>query len=66
MFVTLLMIQHSMLVADLNFLINRLEHDSLLTIEWFENINMKLNQDECHVIVSGHKYEMYLPLLNSQ
>ena len=42
---------------DLNSLINRLEHDSLLVIEWFENNNMKLNQGKCHLIVSGHKYE---------
>ena len=28
---------------DLNSLINRLEHDSYLTIEWFENIFTKLN-----------------------
>ena len=28
---------------DLNSLINRLEHDSLLVIEWFENNNMKLS-----------------------
>ena len=33
---------------DLNYLINRLEHDSLLSIEWFENNNIKLNQDKCY------------------
>ena len=33
---------------DLNFLINRLEHDSYLAIEWFENNSMKLNQDKWH------------------
>ena len=33
---------------DLNSLIKRLEHDSFLAIEWFENNNMKLNQDKCH------------------
>ena len=38
-------------------MINRLEHDSLLAIEWFENNNMKLNQDKCHLIVYGYKYE---------
>ena len=30
----------------LNSLINRLEHDSYLAIEWFENNSMKLNQDK--------------------
>ena len=42
---------------DLNFLIKRLEHDSFLAIEWFENNNMKLNQDKCHLLVSGYKNE---------
>ena len=32
-------------------------HDSLLAIKWFENNSIKLNQDKCHLIVSGHKYE---------
>ena len=40
---------------DLNTLINRLEHDTALTVEWFENNFMKLNQDKYHVLVSGHK-----------
>ena len=31
---------------DVNSLINRLEHDSCLAIEWFENSSMKLNQDK--------------------
>ena len=42
---------------DLNSLIKRLEHDSFLVIEWFENNNMKLNQDKCHLLVSGYKNE---------
>ena len=42
---------------DLNSLINRLEHDSYLAIEWFENNFMNLNQDKCHLLVSGFKYE---------
>ena len=33
---------------DLNTLINRLEHDTALAVEWFENNFMKLNQDKCH------------------
>ena len=33
---------------DNNSLINRLEHDSYLATEWFENNSMKLNQDKCH------------------
>ena len=42
---------------DLNNLINRLEHDAFLAIEWFETNKMKLNKDKCHLLVSGHKYE---------
>ena len=38
---------------DLNSLINRLEHDSLIAIEWFENNNcMNLSQEKCHLLVS--------------
>ena len=42
---------------DLNTLIKRLKHDSFLPIEWLENSNMKLNQDKCHLLVSGYKNE---------
>ena len=42
---------------DLSSLINRLEHESLLAIEWFENNHMKLNQENCHLLVSGHKHK---------
>ena len=42
---------------DLKTLISRLEHDSHLAIEWFESKCMKLNQDKCHLLVSGYKHE---------
>ena len=38
---------------------NRLEHDSYLAIEWFENNSMRLNQDKCHLLVSGFKYQNF-------
>ena len=38
-------------------LINRLEHGSLLTIEWCEDNHIKLNQEKYHPLVSGHKHE---------
>ena len=41
-------------------MINRLDNDSLLGIEWFGNNSMKLNQDICHLTFSGHKYENVL------
>ena len=43
--------------SDLHNLILRLEHDSVLATEWFECNYMKLNQDKCHLLISGHKYE---------
>ena len=43
--------------SDLSHLISRLEHDSVLAIEWFDCNYMKLNQDKCHLLISGHKYE---------
>ena len=43
--------------SDFQNLISRLEHDSVLAIEWFECNFMKLNQDKCHLLISGHKSE---------
>ena len=37
--------------------INRLEHDTALALEWFENNFMKLNQGKCHLLGSGDKHE---------
>ena len=42
---------------DLDTLITKLEHDSLNAIQWFKINYMKLNEDKCHLIVAGHKYE---------
>ena len=42
---------------DLQNLISKLENDSVLAVEWFECNYMKLNQDKCHLLISGHKYE---------
>ena len=43
--------------SDWHYLISRLEHVSVLAIEWFECYYMKLNQDKCHLLLSVHKYE---------
>ena len=43
--------------SDLNYLISRLEQDSVLAIEWFDCNYMKLNQNKCHLLILGHKYE---------
>ena len=42
---------------DLGNLIRRLEHDSLVAIEWFESNYMKLNGDKCHFLIAGNKHE---------
>ena len=42
---------------ELNVLINRLQLDTSLAVEWFETNFMKLNQDKCHLLVSGHKHK---------
>ena len=44
--------------SDLKDLITRLEHKSLLDIEWFQANYMKLNEEECHLLISGHKHEL--------
>lgn len=42
---------------NLKIVMERLEHDIELYMEWFENNYMKLNENKCHLLVSGHKYE---------
>ena len=42
---------------NLSTLINRLEHDTTVAVEWCENNFMKLNQGKWHFLVSGHKHE---------
>ena len=52
---------------DLNSVLLRLEHDSLLAIEWFKDNYMKLNEDKCHLILSGFKYQQhYVTLLGTK
>ena len=43
--------------SDLKHLIERLEHGTKFAIEWFENNYMELNEDKCHLLVAGHRYE---------
>ena len=43
--------------SDLKDLSTKLEHDSLLTIEWFQANYIKLNEENCHLLISGHKHE---------
>ena len=36
----------------------RLEHDSMLAIYWFESDYMKLNNEKCHLLLSDYKPEV--------
>ena len=53
----MLTIKPSMLVTWILEVITRLEHDAAIAIECFESNYMMLNQDKCHFLFSGHKYE---------
>ena len=46
---------------DLGSLINRLEQDSFLAIEWFQNNYMKLNEDKYHLLDVEYKNESIWP-----
>ena len=37
----------------------RLEYDTKLAIEWFENNYMNANEDKCHLLVAGHRQETF-------
>ena len=51
---------------DLGTVIRKLEHDSLLAIEWFETNYMKLNADKCHLLVAGNKHELTWASIGSE
>ena len=42
---------------DLEKRVRRLEHDSMLAIDWFKSNYKKLNQDKCHFLLSRLKHE---------
>ena len=42
---------------NLNSLKRKLEVDSLLSIEWFNSNNLKLNAGKCNFVISGQKHE---------
>ena len=44
---------------DLESVLQKLEHDSLLAVEWFENNYMQLNSDKCHLLISGFKHQIH-------
>ena len=44
---------------DLETVLKRLEHDTLISIEWFDSNYMKLNSDKCHLLISGFKHQYH-------
>ena len=46
--------------SDLKHLMERLEHDTKLAIEWFENNCIKINEEKFYLLSAGHRYESFL------
>ena len=42
---------------NLGFVLNELERNSNIAIDWFQNNYMNMNSDKCHLLVAGHKFE---------
>ena len=42
---------------NLDFVLNELERNSNIAIDWFQNNYMKMNSDKCHLLVVGHKFK---------
>ena len=42
---------------NLGFVLNELERNSNIAIDWFQKNYMKMNSDNCHLLVAGHKFE---------
>ena len=45
---------------SLSSLMNRLEKDAKIAVEWFAYNDMKLNPDKCHILTSGFKHEVMI------
>ena len=41
---------------NLVFVLNELERNSNIAIDWFQNSYMKMSSDKCHLLVAGHKF----------
>ena len=42
---------------NLDFVLNELERNSYVAIDWFQNNYMKMNSEKCYLLVTGHKFE---------
>ena len=50
--------------SNLKSVVETLEHSFVLAIAWFEMNYMKLNNYECHLLISGNKKEQMWAKLN--
>ena len=42
---------------NLDFVLNELERNSYIAIDWFQNIYIIMNSEKWHLLVTGHKFE---------
>ena len=42
---------------NLDLVLNELERNSSIAIDWFQNNYMKMNSDKCHLLLPDHKFE---------
>ena len=42
---------------NLDLVLNELERNSNIAIDWFQNNYMKMNSDKCHLLLPDHKFE---------
>ena len=42
---------------NLDLVLNELERNSNIVIDWFQNNYIKMNSDKCHLLMVGHKFE---------
>ena len=50
----------------LDILMERLEGAADKAINWFRYNGMKMNSDKCHLLVSGHKYELMIANIGNE
>ena len=52
---------------DLNTTLNKLEENSAIAVTWVDTNHMKLNNDKCHLLISGHHCEeMFISIGNNR
>ena len=58
---------HFVCDLDLNTTLNKLEENSAIAVTWVDTNHMKLNNDKCHLLISGHHCEeMFISIGNNR